>query len=82
MVKKSSRRHKSKNKQDAAAPAKGMTLNLTLVIALFCVLSVFIPWILEALGVNLPRSIEKASTWIGLAGLCLFAVFIYRAQVK
>ena len=81
MAKKTRLRHKSKSKKDAVAPAaKAVKINLTLGIALFCVLSVFIPWGLEAFGVDVPRSIEKASTWIGLAGLCVFAVLLYRAR--
>ena len=79
MTKKSRRGHK--NKKNAAPPAtKGMTINLTLLIALFCVLSVFIPWALEALEYDLPAGVRGASTWIGLAGLCVFAASIYRAR--
>ena len=57
-----------------------MKINLTLVIALFCALAVFIPWILEALEYNLPAGVRGFTTLIGLLGLCLFAVSIYRAR--
>jgi len=75
MTKKSSRSHKNKNKdtlhkQDIAAPAtKGIKTNWKLAVALFCALSVFVPWMLEAVGVHIPRGIEKASTSIGVLGL-------------
>jgi len=53
-------------------------INWKHILALFCALSVFIPWILEAFGVQLPSKIEKASTWIGVGGILVFLVVVFK----
>jgi putative effector of murein hydrolase LrgA (UPF0299 family) len=57
-----------------------MRINLTLIIALFCAVSVFIPWILEALEYPLPAGIRGLSTLIGLLGFVLFLVVMVKAR--
>ena len=56
-----------------------MKINLTLAIALLCALSVFIPWILEALEYTLPTGVRGLTTWIGLVGLLLLVISVLKA---
>jgi hypothetical protein len=76
MAKKSGRAKKNNEsgkakKKSAAVPVTSYITPLH-ILALFCALSVLIPWMLEAFGVQLPRHIEQASTWIGGLGLFVF----------
>ena len=53
-------------------------INWKHILALFCALSVFIPWILEVFGVHVPRKVEKASTWIGVFGLLVLLALVFK----
>jgi hypothetical protein len=53
---------------------KMMRINRKLAIALLCALLVCMPWVLEMLGVHLPKGIGVVSTWIGVFGLFFLLV--------
>ena len=80
MAKKSKRRIKVKDEVKKKDASSSVTSDMTPLhfLAPFCLLSVFMPWILEALGVYVPRGVEKASTWVGLFCLGILLVLVLK----